>query len=138
MREIKFRAWDRTTSSIVMGSSQLNIDFHENGAPKYMLAIACLKFEEKPRPVGYDDDDGEPLYESSYELMQYIGLVDKNNVDIYEGDIVQWWWGGDSFTEAVTWGKDVAGYLPNNMGDDPTVLVIGNIYENPELLKAQR
>lgn len=77
------------------------------------------------------------LFDDRYELLgkdQYIGLKDKNRKEIYEGDIVQW--------------KTVKGKVEFRKGNFTTTLhpnigrpywkaceVIGNIYENPKLLK---
>lgn len=66
-------------------------------------------------------------------LMQYTGLKDKNGTEIYEGDIVKatkeniplivvFW---DDFTASFNGTKD--NYLHSE--------IIGNIYENPELLE---
>ena len=78
------------------------------------------------------------------ELMQYTGLKDKNGKEIYEGDIIS----SLNFTGQVFWNDFSCGY---RFGKTPEAdiertaylnkfasseyLVIGNIYENPELIK---
>ena len=138
MREIKFRCWDT-----------------EN---KQMLKVQELDFEDtfyggrlSIRADMYNDYfDIEDMI-----LMQYTGLKDKNGKEIYEGDIVLYkdWercyegGGNDSFIN-----KGVVEYSESNCCFNVTeretidiedvlyegnedLEVIGNIYDNPELLK---
>lgn len=133
MREIKFRAWWK--------------DAH------LMEEVVTLRDGEisilvplKPNSLGQKYEH-QVLEEGQYELMQFTGLTDKNGKEIYEGDIVS---DGESSGGRVEWEPTTAvftiregsRYFAFNRGDigRPTRLtfteVIGNIYENPELLAA--
>ena len=107
-REIKFRAWDDTLKIMLEP-----IDLSQN--PKYWEW--SLDYER--------------------QLMQYTGLKDKNGKEIYEGDIILT---GCCKHLVVCFhkGRFVASYNtdinPICGGVDETDMVIGNIYENPELL----
>lgn len=80
-------------------------------------------------------------------LLQYTGLKDKNGTEIYEGDIIDAGsihkgyvvYRGASFTEEPIRKKDKPywAYRPFGNLDMSKREVIGNIYENPELLEVE-
>lgn len=119
MREIKFRAWDKASKNLWPGKSMIDLFYQCDGGYFY-------------GNLGWGD-----LESSDIILMQYAGLVDKNGKEIYEGDIVK---DGNNILTEIKWeefehneGGYFSGFFLND--DSPRVIeVIGNIYENPELL----
>ena len=122
MREIKFRAWNVETQ-------------------RYDPCFCCLN-EGEGLIIGIlDDNDHQQLIEDGdVVLEQYTGLKDKNGQEIYEGDVIEDTppWGG-RYVSVVTWeecedgGDYYQGFQVPHHGEHCEV--IGNIHDNPELLK---
>ncbi len=131
MREIKFRAWSSERKEM---AEVENINFKGNAVyliSKYLRLVANL---------------------DETELMQFTGLQDENGVDIYEGDIInlsyEYFDGhfrdneivGKVYFEGSSFRMSYKKYdeIREWRIDEPEILsieVIGNIYENPELLE---
>ncbi len=127
MRDIKFRAWNTEKKIMYPPSSIWKMNLYD--------------------------------YEESYNLnlMQYTGLKDKNDKEIYEGDIVRNYWtcnykkfdqppiykvvfknASFGFQSKPKYGnyQNVSNkYWPAELCKSDNWEIIGNIYENPELLK---
>ena len=130
MREIKFRAWDKVKQKWC----------------NYKIDDGTVYFMDNDTGCWYRNYHGK--YEN-FDLMQYIGLKDINNVEIYEGDIVKLSKENSDFKEigVVKFDENKASYVLETQDDDLSYnisyynyhkvyyRVIGNIYENKELLK---
>ena len=135
MRNIKFRAWDKKQECIVN--------------------VEDMFWYAKDGSVSHINSENDENKVERFEIMQFTGLLDKNGNEIYEGDIIRW----------ISVGKESGNIedigLERDMGvykiifkegkfctqkpeicvgnfDVDEIEVIGNIYENPELLESEK
>jgi hypothetical protein len=118
-REIKFRAWDEKRKSFVVDGFVI----YPDGKTEF--------------PEGGWDLHG---YDDGLLLMQYTGLTDKNGVEIYEGDLLRNT--GEVWEVVFSSGEFKLICKSERGGNEIASMarfkkVIGNIYQNPELLEAQ-
>ena len=123
----KFRAWT------------------EEGKAMY---YGVYPFKDGTLLLSYDEIAFDEVPASDFILTQSTGLLDKNGNKIFEGDIVKYEAGCNTVTEEVVYDKNLAGFgvkdadaniiftfgeLAEEIGLS-SLEVVGNIYENPELL----
>lgn len=127
-REIKFRAW------------------FDNGKSQDMFFVGDAYGTTHPLDCCRYAQDGQPV-----TLMQFTGLKDSNGVEVYEGDVVEFFcefteetsnhqvkyfcnddYPAFDFSPSIS--DDMNGFSALVYQDVGTIKVIGNIYQNPELL----
>lgn len=141
MREIKFRVWlPKARRSSWSGGNPP--DRRKFGR---MLEFDQIYFsisdDSLQHPQIFTDTSehfyGEDIEKSQEDavLLQYTGLRDKNGVEIYEGDIVTTY---NKTVKEVKWLDETTnrnGVIGFNVDSRANYEVIGNIYENGDLLK---
>ena len=140
MRVIKFRAWGRQAKRMYTVDDLKNLwtlNNHEGDAQTIPNVIVVNQ--------SYRGEDLELVVDQDCDLMQYTGLNDKSGKEICEGDILDWpikqrredgivvfedggfWLIQDYIPHLQSGGR----YMPSKKYRE----IIGNIYENPELIK---
>lgn len=155
MRDIKFRVWDKKSKKM---RQLINMVFNTGFMTERNDNSIKLIWAK-----GYDCIEQKDIMvqrENGFELMQYTGLKDKNGKEIYEGDIVKAYFkkGAWKYNDKNYFGYKsgkvqycVDGFIlyienykekiyplssfGNNNGNINELEVIGNIYDNPDLLE---
>jgi hypothetical protein len=116
-REIKFRAWSDITKTMSPNAMTISvwIEFWAENADKMLLRLSL----------------------SQITWLAWTGLKDKNGKEIYEGDIMQFEWDDEANITEQSMRFEVKCHNMGNVEPYDMVRgkVIGNIYENPKLLK---
>ena len=134
MRTLKFRAWDTANKRWATES-----DFKEVGLFVNYYIDGSGKFELQA-------DVNECGY-GRFEIVEFAGLKDRNGKEIYEGDILYCSEDPGS-THLIKWFEEMGRWNYDRIEDGEDMhchydmkdfllecKIIGNIYENPELLK---
>ncbi len=133
MRHIKFRVWDKQKREFFPIKNGMALSIGDTD--KYLSFVTNQGLYPIP-PTGQKD-----LGEDRWVLQQFTGLYDSEDEEIYEGDIVKYHTNGELVRPAdhiseVFWIKgDLWPRIENDCIVGNNCTVIGNIFENPELLK---
>lgn len=130
MREIKFRAWDKTNKRMMVFGKFWICEIYKS------LAWNICDYSK-------NENDGKYFLDwdiDNLEIMQFTGLLDKNGVDIYEGDIFNI--GDSNIKYMVDWFD--CGLKGRQLGNKSWVgldywreliEIVGNVHQHPDLLK---
>ena len=125
MRKIKFRAWDTEGGGFIAGFNMSGFSNYAGGLPQIQQFSTVWD-------------------RNSFILEQYTGLKDKAGKEIFEGDLVSGWVHNPSEVFVVKFkaSKFSCGFKAQRSNDGGYTdiwydgfKIIGNIHENPELLK---
>ncbi|NOY58936.1 MAG: hypothetical protein GXO75_08385 [Calditrichaeota bacterium] len=132
MREIKFRGKKVDNGQFVNGQLVLTVD-----GDVYILVEPYSDVCDRG-DISYGTIGADQICEVVKETIgQYIGSKDKNDKEIYEGDILKINFAEREFIGIVKWDNTYLGFHPFTKYplDPDHVEIIGNIYENEDLLE---
>jgi uncharacterized phage protein (TIGR01671 family) len=148
MREIKFRAWVYCKWLDFRPKEERNADNSNFWIEKWVMGVVkTIHFAKNKARVMDGSISSSKCHDyligDTCIIMQYTGLKDKNGKEIYEGDIVNWGKkinGDVYYSSGRYWVRDFYQAYQDEVSDAfgeglATLEVVGNIYENPELLK---
>src|SRR5690606_23616320 len=126
MIEIKCRAWDKEDKRMI------------NDDQDFIAVIETNNGVLRLNPH-HKENYWEFIDEERFDIMQYTGIKDRNGFEIYEGDIVRCYggayWNGIYEYNYVSEVRDIRDL--NEIVHSEIVEILGNRYENPELLEVE-
>lgn len=124
MKPLKFRVWDK--------------DLTQYNSPNVHHIVKT----NKTVCVVLNSDIQKICEDGRFVIQQYTGLNDKHGVEIYEGDIVRGKFFDTDYLDdvlvtcSVNWVEESACFnVGNRFWTRSSLKVVGNIFENPELLE---
>lgn len=140
MRDIKFRAWDKVSKKMLKIGL---VDLDDMTVYNAKSGDFRCSYQRKTKYSNFEEfKDVKRLI-----FMQYTGMKDKKGKEIYDGDIICWSCGNFKENVVVFWDDEHLRWSIHRIenkfaigclyeySDSSEIEVIGNIYENPELLK---
>ena len=143
MRELKFRAWNKRYDEMI---------YPDDGPYLFELDNQGITVRDTEMETYLQDNSCcYEKYHVDVDIMQYTGLKDRNGVEIYEGDIVEYTASMFGVTEYKKTGKvefydstymlndgqNSREWLDKENVNEWKIEVIGNIYKNPEWLEVE-
>lgn len=135
MRENEFKIWDIDKKEMYFTGRASNVTAN-NSIMEINLVCDCIGWAVIVKRFGADVCEEV----KNFKMLEYTGTKDKNNKKIYEGDItndVDYGYMTCIFKDGTFMWYSKEKFGIRFMNYIPSVEVIGNIYENPELLKCQ-
>ena len=149
MRKIKFRIWDKEYKTWLENGHSLHCFSNWHICPFTGQLTDFVEMIDGDHSDGVYSASHAPSYhltakgfvkQPRYVLQQYTGLKDKNGKEIYEGDIISGEFYDTEYHHAEIIKHEVvfnngAYNIASSNWHKPTLEIIGNIFETPELLK---
>ena len=151
MRQLKFRIWDRQSKQFVDNSagthcaSRWLIDAFTGRPVDFVVGLEDPEFGSLSEGENYYIQGTKVVKEPQYVIQQFTGVLDTKGKEIYEGDIVTFTVnydiGSQKFTLPVVFDEEYNCWAFTNGRDmsfpqvSSSAKVVGNIFENPKLLK---
>ena len=136
MKNTKFKIFDKDRKVFARQITTYKLDRENN-----ISLVVYLDKANKTRDI----TEKEKIYCNNFDILQFTGLLDKQGKDVYEGDVVKW--DDDGVTGYIEYMEETTEYIVDewkkgqkksnghSLSAISEIEVIGNIYEDKELLK---